>query len=103
MACPERAVPSCFQGSGLARFAGHTGGRATIIRASIPLGCTTHPDRTMRHASHDPRPSPAQPARHDYMRRVLLALLGGGLLWVAWAGYGQAGLLIQLANLRYCG
>lgn len=35
--------------------------------------------------------------------RLLLAALGAGLLWLAWIGYSQPGLLLQWANLRYCG
>ena len=37
------------------------------------------------------------------MNRAVLAVLGLGLLWLAWAGYSQAGFLMQLVNLRYCG
>lgn len=39
----------------------------------------------------------------DLLNRAMLAALGGGLLWLAWAGYSQAGLLMQLVNLSYCG
>ncbi len=35
--------------------------------------------------------------------RLMLTILAGGLLWLAWVGYTQPGLLLQLANLRYCG
>jgi len=37
------------------------------------------------------------------VRRALLAALGGGLLCLIWIGYSQPGLLMDLANLRYCG
>lgn len=36
-------------------------------------------------------------------RRLLLAALGAGLLWLAWTGYSQPAMLLQLVNLRYCG
>lgn len=35
--------------------------------------------------------------------RIALAVVGGGLLLLAWVGYAQPGLLLQFANLRYCG
>lgn len=45
----------------------------------------------------------AGPPGRKLLSRALLAALGGGLLWLVWAGYSQPGLLLQLANLRYCG
>lgn len=35
--------------------------------------------------------------------RAVLALLGGGVLWLIWIGYTQPGMLMQMVNLRYCG
>lgn len=35
--------------------------------------------------------------------RMLGAALAAGLLWLAWVGYSQPGLLLQFVNLRYCG
>lgn len=46
---------------------------------------------------------PPEPPAKRWMSRALLAVLAGGVLWLAWAGYSQPGLLLQLANLRYCG
>lgn len=45
----------------------------------------------------------ARPLGRRLARRGLLVAMGGALLWLAWVGYSQPGLLLQFANLRYCG
>lgn len=57
----------------------------------------------MGDAPPDQRPGTAGQGRRSPWGRVALAVLAGGLLWLAWVGYAQPGLLLQLANLRYCG
>ncbi|MBK8335382.1 MAG: hypothetical protein IPL03_01785 [Sterolibacteriaceae bacterium] len=57
----------------------------------------------MDDAPPDQRPGRAGQWRRSPLGRVALAVVGGGLLWLAWVGYAQPGLLLQLANLRYCG
>lgn len=57
----------------------------------------------MGDAPPDQRPGTAGQGRRSPLGRVALAVLAGGLLWLAWVGYAQPGLLLQLANLRYCG
>lgn len=51
----------------------------------------------------DEAPGRAGLWRTTPLGRIMLAIVGGGLLWLAWVGYAQPGLLLQLANLRYCG
>ncbi len=57
----------------------------------------------MDDSSPDDAPGRAGHGWRSPLGRIALALLGGGLLWLAWVGYTQPGLLLQLANLRYCG
>lgn len=43
------------------------------------------------------------PTGRVLLGRAVLAMLGGGVLWLIWIGYNQPGMLMQLVNLRYCG
>ena len=57
----------------------------------------------MDHSARNQVQDRSRPRGGVILFRAMLAALGGGVLWLIWIGYSQPGLLLQLANLRYCG
>jgi len=93
---------------GLLAGPGSDSGRSDTARArDYNRGVATSRRRTgapgMDHSPLIVAQGPARPLGRRLARRGLLVAMGGALLWLAWVGYSQPGLLLQFANLRYCG